>query len=117
MEVIVIKIKRVYEKKEPSDGFRVLIDRLWPRGLSKEEAHIDLWLKEIAPSPALRKWFNHDPKKWIEFKKKYQKELDKNPIHLKVLLSHSQPITLLYSAKNEECNNAVALLEYLNKNY
>jgi uncharacterized protein YeaO (DUF488 family) len=75
---ISIKIKRVYEKYDVNDGFRILIDRLWPRGLSKEEAKIDLWMKEIAPSDNLRKWFAHDPKKWEEFMKKYEEELRKN---------------------------------------
>jgi uncharacterized protein YeaO (DUF488 family) len=75
---ISIKIKRVYEKYDVDDGFRILIDRLWPRGLSKEEAKIDLWMKEIAPSDNLRKWFAHDPKKWEEFVKKYEEELRKN---------------------------------------
>ena len=75
---ISIKIKRVYEKYDVNDGFRILVDRLWPRGLSKEEAKIDLWMKEIAPSDNLRKWFAHDPKKWEEFMKKYEEELRKN---------------------------------------
>ncbi len=71
------KIKRIYEETKRSDGFRILVDRLWPRGIKKDDAHIDLWLKEIAPSNSLRKWFNHDPEKWSEFQKRYAKELKK----------------------------------------
>jgi uncharacterized protein YeaO (DUF488 family) len=82
---ISIKIKRVYEKYDVNDGFRILIDRLWPRGLSKEEAKIDLWMKEIAPSDNLRKWFAHDPKKWEEFMKKYEEGLRKNEILNKLI--------------------------------
>jgi uncharacterized protein YeaO (DUF488 family) len=82
---ISIKIKRVYEKYDVNDGFRILIDRLWPRGLSKEEAKIDLWMKEIAPSDNLRKWFAHDPKKWEEFMKKYEGGLRKNEILNKLI--------------------------------
>ena len=75
-----IKIKRIYETREEKDGFRILVDRLWPRGISKEKTHVDLWLKEIAPSNKLRKWFSHDPKKLIGFKSKYKKELENNPL-------------------------------------
>src|ERR1700722_20176982 len=108
-----IKIKRIYDKEEPVKGLRVLIDRLWPRGVKKEDAHIDLWLKEISPSPILRKWFNHDPKKWVAFKKKYHEELDKKQEMIHDLLQESPSLVLLYSAKDEEHNNAVALQEYL----
>ena len=110
-----IKIKRIYEAQAKSDGYRILIDRLWPRGLTKTEAAIDLWLKEIAPSNELRKWFNHDPQKWTEFKKRYHIEL----IHKKELINtileklHTQSITLLYGAKDEKHNNAVALKEVI----
>lgn len=107
-----IKIKRVYEPASKGDGFRILVDRLWPRGLSKNKAKIDLWLKEIAPSKALRKWFNHDPEKWKSFKEKYQKELrDKTDLITKIkkFEKENKVITLLYSAKAEKYNNAVAL--------
>lgn len=111
-----IKIKRIYDKaSKKNDGYRILIDRLWPRGIKKEEVHIDLWLKEIAPSAELRTWFNHEPAKWLEFKKRYFKELDHkqellDTIHEK---ARAHVITLLYSAKDETHNNAVALQEYL----
>jgi len=113
-----IRIKRVYEIPSDEDGFRVLIDRLWPRGLSKEPAQIDLWLKDIAPSDKLRKWFSHDPKKWNEFKKRYSKELDEKrelASRIKSLEKEEKRITLLYAAKDTEHNNAVFLQEYLRK--
>ncbi len=113
-----IIIKRVYNKPEKKDGFRVLIDRLWPRGLSKEKAKIDLWLKDIAPSDKLRKWFSHDPKKWGDFQKKYKNELkNKKEIiqRIKQIKKRKKVITLLYSAKDEEHNNAVVLREFLQK--
>ncbi|MCL4513302.1 MAG: DUF488 domain-containing protein [Candidatus Eremiobacteraeota bacterium] len=112
-----IKIKRIYEAKSPSDGYRIFIDRLWPRGLKKENAHFDLWLKEIAPSDRLRKWFSHDPKKWIEFRKKYLEELTdrKKEIEtVKEALQKQKIVTLLYGAKDEEHNNAVVLKDFLN---
>lgn len=111
-----IKIKRVYENYEKADGFRVLVDRLWPRGVSKENAHVDLWLKEIAPSNDLRKWFNHDSEKWEEFKKRYRKELDKNKKaieELKKIIDENKIVTLVYSAKDELHNQAVVLCEYI----
>jgi uncharacterized protein YeaO (DUF488 family) len=109
-----IKIKRVYEKPSASDGKRILIDRLWPRGLSKAEAQVDLWLKEIAPSGELRKWFDHDPAKWNEFRKRYRSELDKNKDAVSQLKSAATgKTTLLYAAKDTEHNNAVVILEYL----
>ena len=113
-----IRIKRVYEPPSEQDGFRILVDRLWPRGLSKESAQIDLWLKDVAPSDDLRKWFSHDPKKWLEFKKKYRKELDeKNELvsRLGSLRKEKKSMTLLYGAKDTEHNNAVFLQEYLQK--
>lgn len=109
-----IKVKRVYDKPEKDDGIRILVDRLWPRGVKKD--NVDIWLKDIAPSEELRKWFSHDPAKWEEFKKKYFEELDKNP-KVKVLIeliSRNQTVTLLYSSKSPY-NNAVALREYLQK--
>jgi|SRR5579864_7001908 len=110
-----IKIKRIYELPEKKDGFRILVDRLWPRGISKEKAHVDLWLKDIAPSDKLRKWFSHDPKKWIEFKSKYAKELENNPLLQRIihLEKENKVLTLLYSAKDCEHNNAVVLYEVL----
>ncbi len=110
-----IKIKRAYDPPEKSDGRRILVDRLWPRGISKSSAQIDLWLKEIAPSNALRKWFGHDPEKWSEFRKRYARELAGNPETIAQLKEHAgkQAITLVYGAKDQQHNNAVALKEYL----
>lgn len=106
-----IRIKRIYDPPSASDGKRILIDRLWPRGVKKDEARIDEWLKDIAPSDDLRKWFGHDPEKWPEFRKKYQKELQGNGETVKRLRSEAKrgTVTLLYSAKDEEHNNAVVL--------
>jgi uncharacterized protein YeaO (DUF488 family) len=111
-----IKIKRIYEPPEKEDGFRVLVDRLWPRGVSKDKARVDLWLKEIAPSDQLRKWFSHDPEKWGDFKKKYREELKtKEELleEIKQIEKEKGIITLLYSAKDEKYNQAVALNEVL----
>ncbi|MGI0087627.1 MAG: DUF488 domain-containing protein [Nitrosotalea sp.] len=113
-----IKIKRVYEASSEEDGFRILIDRLWPRGLSKKSAQIDAWLKDIAPSDNLRKWFSHDPKKWTEFKKRYHKELEEKKdiiSKIKSLEKEKKTITFLYSAKDKEHNNAVFLQGYIQK--
>lgn len=112
-----IRIKRIYDKPEKRDGFRILVDRLWPRGLSKEKAGIDLWLKEIAPSDRLRKWFTHDSKKWKQFKAEYLKELrQKKGLVNKIRQREKEKIniTILYSAKDEKRNNAVVLLDILN---
>jgi uncharacterized protein YeaO (DUF488 family) len=110
-----LKIKRVYDPVSPEDGKRILIDRLWPRGIKKEKAHIDEWLKEIAPSNELRKWYSHDPAKWAEFKKRYKKELvGKSELLNKIKAeAEKQPVTLLFSTKELELNNAVALKEML----
>jgi len=108
-----VQIKRIYENPLKGDGFRVLVDRLWPRGLSREKAKVDLWVKEIAPSDSLRNWFAHDPAKWDEFRARYFSELD-NKREL-LLMIVGQPVTLLYGAKEEKYNNAVALKEYLKK--
>ena len=110
-----VDIKRAYLPAEKSDGKRILIDRLWPRGLSKEKAKIDLWLKEIAPSTELRKWFGHDPEKWTEFRKRYKAELKKNKEVVGELKSALKdgPATLIYSAHDEEHNDAVVLREFL----
>lgn len=110
-----VALKRVYEPPSPSDGTRILVDRLWPRGLSKEKARVDLWLKEIAPSTELRRWFAHDPAKWAEFQRRYRAELDANPdavSELKAALSDG-PATLVYGAKDEAHNDAVVLAAYL----
>ncbi len=110
-----IKIKRIYQKVDRDDGFRILVDRLWPRGIKKDEAKINLWLKDIAPSPDLRKWFNHDPEKWLDFCKKYHKQLESQQDHIQTILKalHNGSITLLYAAKDEHLNNAVSLKKYL----
>jgi uncharacterized protein YeaO (DUF488 family) len=115
---MVIKLKRAYEVPGSGDGFRVLVDRLWPRGVSKSAARIDLWLKEIAPSAALRKWFGHDPSKWTTFRDRYFRELDQNPKAVEQLMAHLQhgTVTLVYGAKDQERNDAVALKEYLESN-
>ncbi|MEO7264476.1 MAG: DUF488 domain-containing protein [Ferruginibacter sp.] len=112
-----LKIKRVYEKPAKEDGKRILVDRLWPRGLTKEKAGIDIWLKEIAPSTELRKWFNHDPGKWKEFKKRYQQELKKNKEQVSLLNEQHKKgeVTLVYGAKDEEHNEALVLQEWLNR--
>ncbi|BFI73149.1 uroporphyrin-III methyltransferase [Nanoarchaeota archaeon] len=109
-----IKIKRVYDPIENDDGIRILVDRIWPRGIKKDKIYI--WLKDIAPSNELRKWFNHDPNKWEEFKRRYFEELDKNSELNKLIeiIKNNKNVTLLYSAKSPY-NNAVALKEYLEK--
>src|SRR5512136_2632824 len=106
------KMRRIYEESKRDDGYRILVDRLWPRGLSKEKAKVDLWMKEIAPSNELRKWFSHDPGKWDDFKKKYKRELeDKEELlnRIREIEREKGTITLLYSAKEEKYNNGVAL--------
>lgn len=109
-----IQIKRVYDPSSREDGKRVLIDRLWPRGLTKEQANVDVWLKEVAPSTELRQWFGHDPAKWPEFQARYKQELKTNEA-LALLRKElgRGPITLLYGAKDEEHNNAVVLKDIL----
>ncbi len=110
-----IRLKRIYEPAATSDGTRVLVDRLWPRGLPKSKAEIDLWLKEVAPSSALRQWFGHDPKRWNEFRKRYKAELASTSEEVKKLrhlASHGR-LTLLYGARDEEHNQAVVLKEVL----
>lgn len=111
-----IGLKRIYEKAQPSDGYRVLVDRLWPRGISKEKAGFDLWLKEIAPSNELRKWFGHDPLKWEEFQKQYYSELKAKSELVEELnntIKEKGSVTLLYSAFDEQHNNAVVLKNFL----
>jgi uncharacterized protein YeaO (DUF488 family) len=112
---ITLKLKRIYDDPAPSDGFRVLVDRLWPRGVSKEEVHIDLWLGGIAPSPSLRKWFNQDATRWGEFLDRYHAELDEQPELITELFQKTttNQITLLFAAKDERHNHAAALKLYL----
>jgi len=112
-----LKIKRVYEKPEKEDGTRILVDRLWPRGLTKEKAAIDLWLKEVAPSTALRKWFSHDPAKWPTFKQKYRQEIKENKSQVAILKEQLMKgaVTLVYGAKDEEHNEALVLKEWLQR--
>ena len=110
-----IRLRRVYDEPRPSDGFRVLVDRVWPRGLKKEQAAIDHWLKEVAPSAELRRWFSHEPAKWHGFRERYAKELDERPEAVRFLVEKGREgtVTLLFGAKDVERNNAVALKEYL----
>ena len=112
-----ISIKRVYEPPAKEDGKRILVDRLWPRGLTKEKAAIDLWLKDIAPSTELRKWFAHDPGKWQEFQKRYRKELKENKEAVSIVKEEAKnkTVTLVYGAKDEVHNDAVVLKEFLSK--
>ena len=109
------QIKRIYEDSADSDGYRILVDRLWPRGVSKEDAQLDDWMKEIAPSPELRKWFDHDPDRFNDFKKRYETELSdrKKPVERLTETSREQSVTLLYAAKDETHNHAIVLKEYL----
>ncbi|CAN6675152.1 hypothetical protein TRVA0_098S00144 [Trichomonascus vanleenenianus] len=110
-----IEIKRVYEPETESDGTRVLVERLWPRGVKKESLHYDYWLKEVAPSTELRKWFSHDVSKWDEFQEEYCSELDANPESYEPILDSARKgnVTLLYSSRDTEHNNAVCLKGYL----
>jgi uncharacterized protein YeaO (DUF488 family) len=110
-----VNLKRAYEAPAKSDGQRILVDRVWPRGVTKEEILIDDWVKDVAPSTALRKWFNHEPPKWNEFKRRYFRELERRPDALKRLLAKSRAgtMTLVFGAKDAGHNNAVALKEYL----
>ncbi|OPY14198.1 MAG: hypothetical protein A4E66_00452 [Syntrophus sp. PtaB.Bin001] len=112
-----IRLKRAYDAPQDDDGFRILVDRLWPRGVARDSARIDLWLKEIAPGDELRKWFAHEPAKWTEFRDRYFQELGDNPDAVGQLMMHVRRglVTLVYGAKDREHNNAVALKEYLEK--
>ena len=110
-----IQIKRVYDNPGENDGYRILVDRLWPRGISKEKAQINYWAKTLAPSNELRRWYGHDPEKWSEFKSRYFAELDGNPQSAKELLDYVSkgPVTFIYSSKEQRFNNAVALKDYV----
>ncbi len=112
-----IHLKRAYDSPGSSDGFRVLVDRLWPRGLTKAKAKIDLWMKDIAPSTELRQWFTHDPGKWPEFQKRYRRELAQHKDLVAELRKRSKArtVTLIYSAKDEQHNDAVVLKRYLER--
>jgi len=109
-----ISIKRAYEPPSASDGRRVLVDRLWPRGVSKAEARLDDWLKAVAPSDALRRWFGHQPQRWEEFRRRYREELAGNPaVETLRKLAAEAPLTLVYGARDEAHNDAVVLAEWL----
>ena len=110
-----IKLKRAYEKPAGDDGSRILVERLWPRGLTKERAAVDLWLKEVAPSPGLRKWFGHDPSRWEQFQKRYWKELEETREAVRLLKQKAKQgtVTLVYAARDEEHNSALALKRFL----
>ncbi|REB07267.1 DUF488 family protein [Sporosarcina sp. BI001-red] len=115
-----VKIKRIYEEKEKSDGVRILVDRVWPRGVSKEDAHVDEWVKEVGPSKELRQWFDHDTDKYDDFKVKYKKELKKNEEQKEALeklkqltKEHDKKVTLVFAAKDEKHNQAAVIKEIL----
>ena len=110
-----VRIKRVYEPAATTDGYRILIDRLWPRGLSKEKAHVDKWLKEVAPSTELRKWFNHEPEKWASFCTRYKAQLRESAAFAELLddIHAHKTVTLLFGARDEQHNDAVALEKFI----
>ena len=110
-----VRVKRIYEPAAADDGFRVLVDRIWPRGVKKTDAAIDLWLKDVAPSPKLRRWFGHDPARWPEFRRRYAAELDQQPDAMALLRGKARhgTVTLLYAARDPDRNNAVALQSLL----
>ncbi len=110
-----VLIKRIYEEPSDKDGYRVLVDRVWPRGVSKQRAKLDEWLKDVAPSTPLRKWFDHEDPKWPEFRERYRIELDANQAvdALRGMIDMHDVVTLVYSARNERENQAVVLAEYL----
>lgn len=115
-----ISVKRIYDKQAPTDGLRILVDRLWPRGMTKGAAHLDEWMKEAAPSRALRQWFAHNPDRFESFKEQYMQELDQadgeagRTLHkLRQMVRGKEPVTLLYAAKDERYNQAVVLKEWL----
>jgi uncharacterized protein YeaO (DUF488 family) len=112
-----IRLKRVYDPPNDQDGFRILVERLWPRGLSKPRAQIDLWLKDVAPSPALRTWYSHDVSKWTQFQQRYRAELQRNPAveSLRQLLKEKRTVTFVYASRDEEHNSAVVLKAFMEK--
>ena len=114
---MLIKLKRAYEKPEPEDGKRILVDKLWPRGLRKEKAKIDEWLKDVAPSTELRRWYAHDPTKWVQFKERYWKELDAKSEQVAALVKECErsTVTFVFSSKEEKLNNAMALKDYIDR--
>jgi len=111
-----IRIKRVYKEPNAEDGTRILVDRLWPRGLTKEKARVDLWLKDVAPSTNLRKWFGHDPAKWTEFQARYREELKSDNEQISLLRKEAAKgtVTLVYGARDQQHNEAVVLQKLLN---
>jgi len=117
LETSMIQLKRIYDPPDPHDGIRILVDRLWPRGMKKENLHMDEWIRDVAPSDALRHWFTHDPAKWDEFRRRYNIELEKKPEVWRPLFNAAQrsTVTLLFSSHNLEQNNAVALKSFLEK--
>lgn len=115
-----LKIKRIYEQPQKLDGYRILVDRLWPRGVSKDDAHLDLWLKDVAPSSDLRKWFNHEPEKFNQFSEKYTQELKHNDTVFQIIDKlKNNNVTLLYAAKDPKINHAIVLQNFIcnNKNF
>lgn len=112
-----LRIRRVYEPPQDGDGKRILIDRLWPRGISKNDAQVDVWMKDVAPSAELRRWFGHDPKKWDEFRRRYQEELKRNAKAVEELKEQigQSTATLLYGARDIEHNNAIVLMDFITK--
>jgi uncharacterized protein YeaO (DUF488 family) len=115
-----IVIERIYEPPHENEGLRILVDRLWPRGVSKDRAHVDIWMKDVAPNPELRKWFGHDPARFADFRLRYEDELANDPLHqLKLAelhqLAETSPLTLLYAAKDAACNHALVLLDFLHR--
>lgn len=115
--MIKITVKRVFETQEPTDGYRALVDRLWPRGVSKSDAHLDAWWKRTAPSTDLRKWFGHDPAKWMEFRQRYAEELEPHAelVRDQVFQAQPGPLTLVYAATDEQHNHAVVLKEFIER--
>ncbi len=111
-----VKIKRIYDTYDSNDGYRILVDRLWPRGIAKKEAHIDMWMKDVAPSPELRKWFNHEPEKWAAFRIAYRTELKESGEsgELITIIKKQKMTTLLYGAKDQMHTHALVLLDYIN---
>ncbi len=112
-----MKLKRAYEPASSSDGLRILVERLWPRGVSKQKARIDLWLKDLAPTPELRQWYGHDPARWTQFRKRYSAELKNHGdmVTLLKLLTEERPVTFVYAASDEERNSAVVLKDFLER--